>query len=70
MPRPVARGRSQHRRSELAVSWAREALAAKNKLAALDARRVEDALEQRLSEFAQVSHADNAAVGIRAGEPC
>jgi ERF superfamily len=38
--------------AELAAGWAREALAAKNKLAASDAKRVEDAFEQRLSEHA------------------
>ena len=38
--------------AELAASWAREALAAKNNLAAPDAKRVEDAFEQRLSELA------------------
>jgi ERF superfamily len=38
--------------AELAASWAREALAAKNKLAAPDAKLVEDAFEQRLSELA------------------
>jgi hypothetical protein len=38
--------------AELAASWAREALAAKNKLAALDAKLVEDAFERRLSELA------------------
>jgi ERF superfamily len=37
--------------NELAASWAREALAAKNKLAAPDAKLVEDAFEQRLSEL-------------------
>jgi ERF superfamily len=37
---------------ELAASWAREALAAKNKLAALDAKLVEDAFEQRLAQIA------------------
>ena len=37
---------------ELAASWAREALAAKNKLAAADAKLVEDTFEQRLSELA------------------
>ena len=36
----------------LAADWAREALAAKNKLAAHDAKRVEDAFEWRLSELA------------------
>ncbi len=34
--------------AELAASWAPEALAAKNKLAAPDAKLVEDAFEQRL----------------------
>jgi ERF superfamily len=38
--------------AELAASWAREALAAKNKLAAPDAKLVEDAFEQRLGEIA------------------
>jgi hypothetical protein len=38
--------------AELAASWAREALSAKNKLAALDAKLVEDAFEQRLAEIA------------------
>jgi hypothetical protein len=38
--------------AELAAGWARKALAAKNKLAAPDAKRVEDAFERRLSELA------------------
>jgi ERF superfamily len=38
--------------AELAADWAREALAAKNKLAAPDAKLVEDTFEQRLSELA------------------
>src|SRR5205823_623608 len=38
--------------AELAASWAREALAARNKLAAPDAKLVEDAFEQRLAELA------------------
>jgi ERF superfamily len=38
--------------AELAANWAREALAAKNKLVAPDAKLVEDAFEQRLSELA------------------
>jgi hypothetical protein len=38
--------------TEAAGGWAREALAAKNKLAGPDAKRVEDAFEQRLSELA------------------
>jgi len=36
-----------------AAIWAREALAAKNRLAAADAKLVEDAFEHRLSELAQ-----------------
>ena len=38
--------------SELAASWAQEALAAKNKLAASDAKLIEDRFEQRLSALA------------------
>src|SRR5262245_16724954 len=38
--------------AELAADWARKALAAKNKLAGPDAKRVEDAFERRLSELA------------------
>ena len=38
--------------AELAASWARGALAAKNKLAAPDAKLVEDSFERRLSELA------------------
>jgi hypothetical protein len=38
--------------AELAATWARGALAAKNKLAAPDAKFVEDTFEQRLSELA------------------
>jgi hypothetical protein len=38
--------------ADLAASWAREAFAAKNKLAAPDAKLVEDAFEQRLAELA------------------
>jgi ERF superfamily protein len=37
--------------AERAASWAQEALAAKNKLAAADAKLVEDTFEQRLSEL-------------------
>jgi hypothetical protein len=47
-----------------AASWAREALAAKNRLAPADAKFVEDAFEHRLSElasFATVEAADDAA---------
>jgi hypothetical protein len=38
--------------AELAAGWAREAMAVKNKLAAPDAKLVEDIFEQRLSELA------------------
>jgi len=38
--------------ADSAAIWAREALAAKNRLAAADAKLVEDAFEQRLSELA------------------
>src|SRR5438876_11033023 len=38
--------------AELAASWAREALAAKNKLAAPDARLIAASFEGRLSELA------------------
>src|SRR5215475_9582625 len=38
--------------AELAASWAGGALAAKNQLAAVDAKRVEADFEQRLSELA------------------
>jgi hypothetical protein len=38
--------------AELAASWAREALAAKNKIAIPDAKLVEDTFEQRLAELA------------------
>ena len=47
-----------------AAIWAREALAAKNRLAAADAKLVEDAFEHRLSELAPsatVEAADDAA---------
>src|SRR5438876_1567254 len=37
--------------AELAANWAREALAAKNKLAAPDAKLIEDGFEQRLLEL-------------------
>ena len=53
--------------AELAASWARQALPAKNKLAVVDAKRVEDAFEQRLSELApagiSLSQNDAPAVG-------
>src|SRR5262245_54178656 len=38
--------------AELAADWARKSLAAKNKLAGSDAKVVEDAFEQKLSELA------------------
>jgi hypothetical protein len=38
--------------TDIAATWAREALAAKNRLAAADAKLVEDAFEHRLSELA------------------
>jgi hypothetical protein len=38
--------------ADLAVNWAREALTVKNSLTATDAKLVEDAFEQRLSDFA------------------
>jgi hypothetical protein len=43
-----------------AVIWAREALAAKNRLAAADAKLVEDAFEHRLSEIAPSATAEAA----------
>jgi hypothetical protein len=42
--------------ADVAAAWAREALTAKNSLAAADAKLVEDAFERRLSELAS-SHA-------------
>ena len=51
-----------------AAIWAREALAAKNRLAAADAKLVEDAFEHRLSELAPsatVEAADDAAPTTR-----
>src|SRR5262249_19435288 len=41
--------------ADLASAWAREALTAKNSLAATDAKLVEDAFERRLSELPAVS---------------
>ena len=43
--------------ADLAATWAREALAAKNSLTATDAKLVEDAFERRLSEL-PASNAD------------
>jgi hypothetical protein len=56
--------------ADLAAAWAREALPAKNSLAAADAKRVEDAFEHRLSELASSTTtevADDAAPSIDAG---
>jgi len=44
--------------ADLAAAWAREALPAKNSLAAADAKFVEDAFEQRLSEIAPSATAE------------
>jgi hypothetical protein len=46
--------------ADLAAIWAQEALPAKNSLAAADAKRVEDAFEQRLSELAPSATAEAA----------
>jgi hypothetical protein len=54
--------------ADSAAIWAQEALAAKNRLAAADAKLVEDAFEQRLSELAPratVGTADDAAPTTR-----
>ena len=54
--------------ADSAAIWAREALAAKNRLAAADAKLVEDAFERRLSELAPsatVGAADDAAPTTR-----
>ena len=58
--------------AELAAAWAREALASKNKLVAPDAKRVEDAFEQRLSELASAgtdAASDHALAIAGAGPP-
>jgi hypothetical protein len=47
--------------ADSAAIWAQEALAAKNRLAAPDAKLVEDAFEQRLSELASTVTAEAAA---------
>jgi hypothetical protein len=44
--------------SDSAAIWAREALAAKNRLVTNDAKRVEDAFEQRLTELAPSATAE------------
>jgi hypothetical protein len=46
--------------ADLAAAWAREALAAKNRLATTDAKLVEDAFEHRLSELAPSETAEAA----------
>jgi hypothetical protein len=46
--------------ADLAAIWAQEALTAKNSLAAADAKLVEDAFEQRLSELAPSATAEAA----------
>jgi hypothetical protein len=46
---------------ESATTWVREALPAKNKLTAADAKVLEDAFEQRLAEFSSVESATPAA---------
>jgi hypothetical protein len=58
--------------AELAAAWAREALASKNKLVAPDAKRVEDAFEQRLSALASAgtdAASDHALAIADAGPP-
>ena len=50
--RPCAKACWQKLATLARPSWAREALASKNKLAALDAKLVEDSFEQKLSELA------------------
>jgi hypothetical protein len=57
--------------ADSAVIWAQEALAAKNRLAAADAKLVEDAFEHRLSELAPsatVGAADDAGAPTTRGE--
>jgi ERF superfamily len=58
--------------AELAAGWARKALAAKNRLAASDAKLVEDAFEQRLSGLASAgtdAASDDALTIADAGPP-
>ena len=57
--------------AELAAGWAREALAAKNKLAAPDAKLVENTFEHRLSELASIgtSPATDDAAAIADADP-
>jgi hypothetical protein len=57
--------------AERAASWAQEALAAKNKLSAADAKLVEDRFEQRLSELASTgtTPSKNDALAIADADP-
>jgi ERF superfamily len=56
--------------AELAAGWAREALAAKNKLAAPDAKLIEDGFEQRLAELASAgTNPSNNAPAIAGADP-
>jgi ERF superfamily len=57
--------------TEAAAGWAREAIAAKNKLAGPDAKRVEEAFERRLSEFASAGTdaASDSVLAIAAAGP-
>ena len=56
--------------ADLAASWAREALAAKNSLTATDAKLVEDAFERRLSELASSDAVGPANDDAPAGSDC
>jgi ERF superfamily len=57
--------------AELAANWAREALATKNKLAAPDAKLIEDGFEQRLAELASAgtNPPNNDAPAIAGADP-
>ena len=57
--------------AELAANWARKALAAKNKLAAPDAKLIEDGFEQRLAELASAGTdpSNNDAPAIAGADP-
>jgi hypothetical protein len=57
--------------AELAANWAREALATKNKLAAPDAKLIEDGFEQRLAELASAgtNPSNNDAPAIAGADP-
>jgi hypothetical protein len=52
--------------ADLAAGWAREALIAKNSLTAADAKLLEDAFEQRLSELASSESAGSSSADTRA----